>query len=110
MSNTCDFGTMKRPTGWIAWYRLHHYSSNRVVRDGKRDIIFDTEAEAEAEAKKEFFKQMNSPIVSQAMTGPTTKKGLAMKTAEEQFKGLKTAVKAKGSQRRTVVERVGERA
>lgn len=110
MSNTCDFGTMKRPTGWIAWYRLHHYSSNRVVRDGRKDIIFGTQAEAEAEAKKEFFKHMNSPIVSQSMTGPTSKKALAKATADAQFKGLKPFVKAKGSQRRTVVERVGERA
>lgn len=69
MSNTCGFGTMRRPTGWIAWYRLYHQAENRVLQHDRADIIFGTKDEAEAEAKAAFLKQMNSPIVSENMGG-----------------------------------------
>ncbi|MFJ6322285.1 MULTISPECIES: hypothetical protein [unclassified Rhizobium] len=87
MSNKCDFGTHRIPTGWIAWYRLYHHGENRVVREGSRDIVFGTQAEAETAAKAEFLRQMNSPIVSEALTGPTTKRALIRLQANKLFRG-----------------------
>ena len=86
MSNHCGFGTHRRPTGWIAWFRLYHHGENRVIRQGRDDILFPTEAEAEAAAKAEFLRQMNSPIVAESMTGPTTKRAAARETAEAIFR------------------------
>lgn len=98
MSNRCDFGAFRRPTGWIAWYRLYHHGENRILRHGKDDILFPSEAEAEAAAKKEFLHQMNSDIVSEALTGPTTKKGLARAQLEKMFsKGKVIEVERKGA-------------
>lgn len=87
MSNKCDFGTLRRPMGWIAWYRLYHHGENRVLRSGRDDIIFGTQAEAESAAKAEFLRQMNSPIVSEALTGPTTKRALIHDQANKLFRG-----------------------
>lgn len=87
MSNTCGFGAMRRPTGWIAWYRLHHHAENRIIRNGRDDILFGTKNEADAAARKEFFKQMNSPIVAESLTGPTTKKAAAKSEANKLFIG-----------------------
>jgi len=85
--NHCGFGTLKRPTGFIAWIRLYHHGENRTLRHGRDDIIFPSEAEAEAAAKNEFLRQMNSPIVSEAITGPTSKKALAKAQAHKLFRG-----------------------
>jgi len=85
--NKVDFGTHRRPTGWIAWYRLYHHGENRVLREGIHDIIFGTQAEAETAAKAEFLRQMNSPIVSETLTGPTTKRALAKARLEKLFQG-----------------------
>lgn len=87
MSNKVDFGAHRRPTGWIAWFRLYHYAENHVLRHGRDDIIFGTKAEAEAEAKAEFLRQMNSPIVAQSLTGPTTKRAAAKSEANRLFIG-----------------------
>jgi hypothetical protein len=87
MTNKCDFGTHRRPTGWIAWYRLYHHGENRILRHGRDDIIFGTQGEAEAAAKNEFLRQMNSPIVSEAITGRTSKKALARSQALKLFRG-----------------------
>jgi hypothetical protein len=87
MTNKCDFGSHRIPTGWIAWFRLYHHGENRVLRNGRDDIIFPTEAEAEAAAKDEFLRQMNSPIVAEAITGPTTKRALARSQAHKLFRG-----------------------
>ncbi|KQV83260.1 hypothetical protein [Rhizobium sp. Root1220] len=86
MSNKCDFGAHRSPTGWIAWYRLYHHGENRIVRNGKHDIIFSTKDEADAAAKEEFLREMNSPIVSETLSGPTTKKALTKCKAERLFR------------------------
>lgn len=98
MSNKCDFGAHLSPTGWIAWYRLYHHGENKVLRHGKDDILFSTKAEAEAAAKDKFLSEMNSDIVSEALTGPTTKKGLARAQLEKMFsKGKVIEVERKGA-------------
>lgn len=60
--NKCDFGSFKRQTGWVSWFRLYHHGENRILRNGKTDIIFATREEAEAAAKDVFLHHMNSPI------------------------------------------------
>ncbi len=87
MTNKCDFGSHRIPTGWIAWFRLYHHGENRVLRNGRDDIIFPSEREAEAAAKDEFLRQMNSPIVAEAITGPTSRKALAKSQFEKLFRG-----------------------
>jgi hypothetical protein len=86
MSNKVDFGTFRRPTGWIAWIRLYHHAENRILRNGKDDILFATKEAADAAAREEFFRQMNSPIVVESFTGPTTKRAAAKKSAEAIFR------------------------
>ncbi|MFP5078289.1 hypothetical protein ACLE20_13355 [Rhizobium sp. YIM 134829] len=100
MSNRVDFGAMRRPTGWIAWFRLYHHGENRVLRQRGIDILFASEAEAEKAAKEEFLLQMNSKTVAETLTGPTTKKALVFQQANNVFR-------AKGSDRLTVIERKG---
>jgi hypothetical protein len=87
MSNRVDFGAFKRPTGFIAWFRLYHHGENRILREGRNDILFATEAEAEAAAKAEFLRQMNSKLVSESFTGPTTPKALAKARLDRIFQG-----------------------
>ena len=87
MTNCVDFGVFRRKTGWVAWIRLYHHGDNRVLREGIHDIIFGTQAEAETAAKAEFLRQMNSPIVSETLTGPTTKRALAKAKLEKLFVG-----------------------
>ena len=87
MSNKVDFGTLRQRTGWIAWYRLYHHGENRVLRNGKDDILFGSEAEAEAAAKAKFLEEMNTPVVAESFTGPTTKAQLARAQLEKLFQG-----------------------
>lgn len=101
MTNSCGFGTHRRPTGWIAWFRLYHHGENRVLRNGRDDIIFPTEAEAEAAAKDEFLRQMNSPIVAEAITGPTTKRALAKSQFEKLFRGGGKVIEVESKRRAT---------
>jgi hypothetical protein len=85
--NRVDFGAFKRPTGQVSWYRLYHHGENRILREGRNDILFATEAEAEAAAKAEFLRQMNNPIVAESFTGPTTPKDLAKARLDRLFQG-----------------------
>lgn len=84
--NKFDAGAMKTPSGWIAFYRQVSHSRNFVLRDGPRDIIFATKEEAEKAALTAFLEYLNTPIVSESMAGPTTKRAAAKKSAEAIFK------------------------
>lgn len=68
MSNRVDFGAFKRHMGYIAWFRLYHHGENRILREGRNDILFATEAEAEAAAKAEFLRQMIVEIEHKGVT------------------------------------------
>lgn len=86
MSNKFDAGAILTPRGWIGFYREVHWSSNHVLRDGRHDIIFATEAEAKDAALKAFLEYLNSPIVGiQSMGG--SKRSVAKKAAEKLFSG-----------------------
>ena len=60
--NDFDCNALKRPEGWIAFYRQVHRSENFILRDGRHDIIFATEAEAKEAARVAFLDYLNSPI------------------------------------------------
>lgn len=96
MTNTCGFGTHRRPTGYIGWYRLYHQSENQILRNGKTDIIFPTRAAAEASAKQEFFRHMNSPIVSENMGGCIKDAKFATAEARLFKKGREITIQRKG--------------
>ena len=46
MTNKYDSGAQMTPRGWIAWYRDPRWAENRVLRDGRYDIIFPSKEEA----------------------------------------------------------------
>ncbi|ULJ72951.1 hypothetical protein [Rhizobium gallicum] len=73
MTNCSAAGAMKRGHGWIAYYRRVHDAENRVLRDGRHDIIFATEAEALKAANSEFLKYLNSPITGISSMGGSKK-------------------------------------
>ncbi|TCL70627.1 hypothetical protein [Rhizobium sp. BK251] len=83
--NKFDAGAMKTPTGWIGYFRMVHHAENRVLRNGRHDIIFATEAEALKAANTAFFEYLNSPIVGISSMGGS-KKGVAKKAAEAIFR------------------------
>ncbi|AJD41009.1 hypothetical protein C9413_16270 [Rhizobium sp. SEMIA 4085] len=94
--NKFDCGAMKRPRR-IAYYRRVHDAENRVLRDGRHDIIFATETEALKAANGAFFEHLNSPITGISSMGGS-KKGVAKKTAEAIFrKGERIEVERKGA-------------
>jgi hypothetical protein len=96
--NKFDAGAMKTPSGFVAYYRQVHRSANFVLRDGKHDIIFATKEEAEKAALSAFLDYLNSPIVSESLTGPTTKRAAAKKSAEAIFrKGKRISVERVGA-------------
>lgn len=84
--NKFDVGSIKTPHGFVGYYRQVHRSTNFILRDGKRDIIFSTKEEAEKAALQAFLEYLNTPIVAESMTGPTTKRAAARKTAEAIFR------------------------
>ncbi|MFA1674808.1 hypothetical protein ACDY97_19085 [Rhizobium mongolense] len=97
MTNCFAAGAMKRGHGWIAYYRRVHDAENRVLRDGKHDIIFATEAEALRAANAAFLSYLNSPITGISSMGGS-KKSVAKKAAEAIFrKGKRIEVERKGA-------------
>ncbi len=97
--NMCGFGTYRRSTGWVAWIRLYHHGKEVVLQDRGNEILHATDREAEAAAKAEFFRQMNSPIVAESYTGQPIH---AQSDADAHF-NLKPFVKQHGSTRLTKV-------
>lgn len=84
--NKFDVGSIKTPVGFVAYYRQVHRSTNFILRDGKRDIIFSTKEAAESAALQAFLEYLNTPIVAESLDGPTTKRAAARKTAEAIFR------------------------
>ncbi|CCM75119.1 hypothetical protein [Rhizobium mesoamericanum] len=71
---------------------------NRILRNGKDDVLFATKEAADAAARAELFRQMNSPIVVESFTGPTTKRAAAKKAGEAIFrKGKRIEIERKGA-------------
>lgn len=99
--NKFDVGSIKTPHGFVGYYRQVHRSTNFILRDGKRDIIFATSEAAEKAALRAFLEYLNTPIVAESMTGPTNKKALAKSQLDKLFRGGGKTI---------AVERIGGRA
>ncbi|ULJ73615.1 hypothetical protein [Rhizobium gallicum] len=84
--NKFDAGAQRTPNGWIGYFRMVHHAQNKVLRDGKHDIIFATEAEALKAANAAFFDYLNSPITGISSMGGS-KKSVAKKAADKLFRG-----------------------
>jgi len=101
--NKFDAGAIFTARGYIAFYRMVHQSENKVLRDGKHDIIFATEAEALKAANEAFFTYLNSPIVGSSSMGGS-KRSVAKKAAERLFLGSNRSIEVTRTAKR------GERA
>ena len=84
--NKFDVGSIKTPAGFIGYYRQVHRSSNFTLKEGKRDIIFATREDAEKAALKAFLSYLNSPIVSETLTGPAGKRSLSKAEFDKVFR------------------------
>ena len=88
MSNRFDVGAIKTPSGFVAYYRQVHRSTNFILRDGKRDIIFATKEAAESAALQAFLEYLNTPIVAESMAGTVTVRAAKFAAAERKlFRG-----------------------
>lgn len=67
--NKFDAGAMRQGHGWIGYYRRVHESENRVLRDGRHDIVFASEAEALRAANKALLQYLNCPITGISSMG-----------------------------------------
>lgn len=83
--NKFDAGAQPIRNGWIGFYRCVHESENRVLRDGKHDIIFPTKAEALQAAIDAHLAYLNSPITGFS-TMECSKGSIARKEAEAVFR------------------------
>jgi hypothetical protein len=83
--NKFDAGAQLTPNGWIGYFRMVHHAQNKVLREGKHDILFATEAEALKAANAAFFKYLNSPITGISSMGGS-KKSVAKNAAEKIFR------------------------
>ncbi|MDM9643865.1 hypothetical protein [Rhizobium sp. S163] len=97
--NKFDVGSIKTPHGFIGFYRQVHRSTNFILRDGKRDIIFSTKEAAEKAALQAFLEYLNTPIVAESMAGTVTVRAAKFAAAERKlFKnGRMIPVESKGA-------------
>jgi len=89
MTNAFASGAILSPNGWIAFYRDVRWSSNRVLRDGKHDIIFATQQEAKDAGHAALLAHLNGHMVGDFMTAvPTSMKRAKFAEAERKlFRG-----------------------
>jgi len=69
MTNAFASGAILSANGWIAFYRDVRWSSNRVLRDGKHDIIFATQQEAKDAGHAALLAHLNGHMVGEFMSG-----------------------------------------
>jgi len=97
MTNRFDAGTIRTPHGFIAYYRCVHEAENRVLRNGRHDITFGTEAEALKAAKDALLGYLNSPIVGISAMGGNVKQAKFASAERKLFKnGRMIPVESKG--------------
>lgn len=85
MTNSFDSGAIMSPQGWIAYYRDVRWSQNRVLRDGKYDIIFATEQEAKDAGHQALLDHLNGGMVGDLMTSSTPTIRQARKAAADRL-------------------------
>lgn len=70
MKNEFNSGAQMSPQGWIAWYRDPAWGANRVIRDGKHDVIFGSEGEAKDAAHDALMKHLNGNMTVEMNIAP----------------------------------------
>ncbi|WP_311272199.1 MULTISPECIES: hypothetical protein [unclassified Rhizobium] len=104
MTNRFDSGAQLSPQGWIAWYRDVKWSENRVLRDGKHDIIFASQQEAKDAGHEALMSHLNGHMTGERNIAPlpTSKERKFAEASKRLFlKGGKSVIVEK----RTEVER-----
>ncbi len=99
--NEFSIGAHPVPGGFIAWFRKVHKASNEVIKEkGGRPKIYPTRDAATAAAGQAIVAYINGSLLRDGEKLQATCKADALFT-------LKPFVRARGKERRTVVERVG---
>ncbi|MDP9809377.1 hypothetical protein J2W42_002225 [Rhizobium tibeticum] len=99
--NEFQIGAQAVPGGYIAWFRKVHKASNEVIKEkGGRPKIYPTKDAATAAAGQAIVAYINGSLLRD---GETLQ---ASNTADALF-NLKPFVRARGKERRTIVERAG---
>lgn len=70
MTNKFGSGAQLTPQGWIAWYRDVKWSENRVLREGKHDIIFPSQQDAKDAGHKALMDHLNGHMTSERNIAP----------------------------------------
>jgi hypothetical protein len=89
MTNAFNSGAILSPNGWIAFYRDVRWSANKVLRDGKHDIIFASQQEAKDAGHAALLAHLNGNMVCEFMTAaPVSKRQAKFAEAERKlFRG-----------------------
>lgn len=98
--NEFAIGAQPVATGFYAWFRKVHKCENEILKGkGGHPIVYPTKAEAKAAAGDAIVAYINGSLVRDGALLQ------ASSQADAAFPNLKPFVKAKGSQKRTIVER-----
>jgi len=89
MTNAFNSGAILSPNGWIAFYRDVRWSENRILRDGKHDIIFASQQEAKEAGHAALLAHLNGHMVGEFMNAvPVSMKQAKFAEAERKlFRG-----------------------
>jgi len=70
MKNEFNSGAQMSPQGWIAWYRDPAWGENRVIREGKHNVIFPNKEEAKDAAHAALMKHLNGNMTVETNIAP----------------------------------------
>lgn len=86
MTNKYDSGAQMTPRGWIAWYRDPRWAENRVLRDGRYDIIFPSKEEAKDAGHDALMNHLNGNMTADTNVAPRpTSKEMKFAAAEKKL-------------------------
>jgi len=89
MTNTFNSGAILSPNGWIAFYRDVRWSENRILRDGKHNIIFPSQQEAKEAGHAALLAHLNGHMVGEFMSAvpATTRRAKFAEAERKLFRG-----------------------
>lgn len=102
MTNKYDSGAQMTPRGWIAWYRDPIWPENRVIREGKYDVIFPSKEEAKDAGHDALMNHLNGNMTADTNVAPRlTSKEVKFAAATKQL--------FVGGGKSVIVEKVGRK-